>query len=427
MPHPLPRYDISLLCVEDEQATRGQISRMLEHIVSEIFVAGTGQEGLDLFWLHSPDVVLVDIMMPVMNGLDMVREIRKIDPDCQVIILTAYCDTDYLLDSISLGINQFLRKPVDINHLTNAIRLCNETIQLKRHLKKQDNLIHMLSQAMERAPALVLITSPDGSIEYVNSLFSRVTGYEASEAIGRNPSILKSGINPPEVYQELWRTIKAGNEWEGELANRRKNGQIYWEWIKISPLYDSAGNITQYLKLAQDITERKKYEENLHFLGTHDPLTGLFNRSYFDTVLKRLATGSDYPISIVIVDIDELKKINDTCGHKDGDRVLRMAADSLVSAFRVGDVVSRIGGDEFAILLPNTDEETARATVNRIRNCGDNLEENPDTPPYRFSFGVATALDGSGLECAVRLADERMYLEKFKKKQQLVKFRSKVE
>ena len=286
MPLVFPRYDISLLYVEDERATRGQISRLLEHVVTELYVAGNGQEGLELYRAHSPDVVLTDIKMPVMNGLDMAREIRQIAPDCQIIILSAYCDTEYLLECIMLGINQYSQKPVNFAQLTQSIGLCSDHVQLKKRLKKQDDLIHLLSQAMEQAPAPVVITARDGTIEYVNAMFCRVTGYEPEEVIGQNPRILKSDLSPPEVYQDLWQTILEGKEWESELANRRKNGQIYWEWVRISPLRDSCGNVVKYLKVSQDITERKNYEESLHFLSTYDPLTGLYNRSYFDASIQ---------------------------------------------------------------------------------------------------------------------------------------------
>jgi two-component system cell cycle response regulator len=420
LPLPLPRYEISLLYVEDDQSTREQISRMLEHIVAELYVAGNGQEGLEQFREHSPDVVLTDIRMPVMNGLDMIREINKIDPDCQVIILTDFCVTEYLLESISLGINQFLKNPYNFPQLAQAIGQCNDSIQLKRHLARQGDLVHLLSQAMEQAPVLVMITNLDGIIEYVNSTFVRVTGYEASEVIGQNPRILKSDKNHQDVYMELWRTIKIGNEWEGELANRRKNGQIYWELVKICPLLDSRGVVTKYLKVSQDITERKTYEESLHYLSTHDALTGLFNRSYFDSVLRRLAGSHDYPISIVIADIDDLKIINDTCGHEEGDRVIRRAAESLMAVFRSNDVVSRIGGDEFAVLLPLTDEEMAQDIVKRIRNDGHDARQIKPEYVYGLSIGVATAFEASELESAFKLADERMYLGKFGKKEQVM-------
>jgi two-component system cell cycle response regulator len=411
-----PSHDICLLYVEDDLSSRDLVSRLLGDLVREFHVACNGREGLELFRSLSPDVVLTDIMMPEMDGLDMVREIRAIDPDCQIVILTAFCDTEYLLDCISLGINHYSIKPVNFVQLSHVIGVCSDSIQLKRNLKKQGEMIHLLSQAMEQAPAPVVITDLDGSIEYVNAMFSRVTGYAAEEVLGRNPRILKSDINPPEVYQDLWQTIKAGKEWESELANRRKNGQIYWEWVRICPLRDSQGAVTKYLKVAQDITERKNYEENLHFLSTHDPLTGLFNRSYFDAVLKRLASGRDYPVSIVIADIDGLKQVNDNLGHEEGDRVIRRAAESLMAVFRASDIVSRIGGDEFAVLLPHTDEETARATVGRVRKSSSEAWRTMPVHTGGLSLGMATAQQSAGLEEALKEADQRMYLDKFEKK-----------
>jgi diguanylate cyclase (GGDEF)-like protein/PAS domain S-box-containing protein len=412
----LPSYDITLLYVEDDRSTREQISRMLEHVVTKLYVAGNGQEGLELYRTHAPDVVLTDIMMPVMNGLDMVREIRKIAPDCQIIVLSAYCDTEYLLDCITLGINQYSQKPVNFNQLIQSIGLCNDHIQLKKRLKRQDDQIHLLSQAMEQAPATVVITALDGSIEFVNAMFTRVTGYSAEEVIGHNPRILKSDLNPPETYRNLWRTVKAGNEWESELANRRKNGQVYWEWVRICPLRDVDGTIVKYLKVSQDITERKNYEESLHYLSTHDPMTGLYNRSYFDSVFKRMLTSPDYPISVVIADIDGLKQVNDTHGHDEGDRLIRRAAESLMAAFRTSDVVSRIGGDEFAVLLPHTDEATAQAAVDRIRNGYNEAQKKKPEYAHGLSVGIATAQEASELESVLKLADERMYRDKFEKK-----------
>jgi diguanylate cyclase (GGDEF)-like protein/PAS domain S-box-containing protein len=412
----VPSYDISLLYVEDEQSTREQISRLLKHVVTRLYVAGNGEEGLEFYRAHTPDVVLTDIRMPIMNGIDMVREIRQIAPDCQIIVFSAYCDTAYLLDCISLGINQYSKKPVNFSQLMLSIGRCSDHVQLKKRLKRQDDQIHLLSQAMEQAPAPVVITGLDGTIEYVNAMFSRVTGYGAKEVIGQNPCILASDLNPPEVYQDLWQTIQSGKEWESELASCRKNGQIFWEWVRVCPLRDSCGVVVKYLKVSQDITERKNYEESLHFISTHDPLTGLYNRSYFDAVLKRMITSTDYPISVVIADIDGLKQVNDTCGHDEGDQVIRRAAETLMVAFRASDVVSRIGGDEFAVLLPHTDEEAAQAAVDRIKSGCNEAQKRLIECAHGLSVGIATARDAAELELSLKLADERMYRDKFENK-----------
>ncbi len=129
--------------------------------------------------------------------------------------------------------------------------------------KRAEEEIRKLSRAVEQSPSTVVITDTDGYIEYVNPAFTAVTGYTAEEVIGQNPRILKSGIQPPELYAELWATLDAGDEWRGELSNRRKDGHLYWELASISPIRNPDGTTTHFLKVAEDITERKEAEEVL--------------------------------------------------------------------------------------------------------------------------------------------------------------------
>lgn len=165
----IEKYDISLLYVEDEQSTREQVSGLLKRIVSTLYVASDGIDGLAKYKEHLPDVVLSDIMMPGMDGLKMSSQIRAINPDSQIIVLTAYNDTEYLLECIAIGISKFAQKPVDFAKLSQAIGQCNDLIQMKKRLQKQGEMIQMLSQAMEQAPAPIVITDLGGSIEYVNA------------------------------------------------------------------------------------------------------------------------------------------------------------------------------------------------------------------------------------------------------------------
>ncbi len=410
----IEHYYISLLYVEDERVTREQISRILQRIVTDFQVAENGLEGLERYREKRPDIILTDIMMPFMNGLEMAREIRRIDRDSQIIMLTAYNDTGYLLECISLGVNQYVQKPVDFSQLASAIETCSNYVLLKRKLLQQEARIQMLSQAVEQAPAPIMITNVNGSIEYVNAMFCRMTGYQANDVLGRNPRLLKSGVNPPELYSELWDTITSGQEWKGELANKRKNGSIYWELIKICPLRATNNAITGFLKVSQDITERKQFEENLRYLGTHDPLTGLFNRAYFDAELQRLEAGREYPVSVVMADIDGLKAVNDTFGHDEGDQLIKGAAEVLMAVFRSSDVVARIGGDEFAVLLPHTDHDVVMTTMQRIKL----MENDSKLGSYArsLSLGADTATNADELLDAMKTADMLMYKNKAERK-----------
>lgn len=418
-----PFFDIVVLYVEDDAETRKIVSRMLKKVVSRIDIASNGQEGLDMFRDNAPELVVADIMMPGMNGLEMARSMRQIAPDCQIIIMTAFNEIKHLLECINIGINQFIPKPVDFEKFIQVIGRCNDIIQLKKSIKQQKNSIYMLSQALEQAPTPVMIFSTEGTIEYINTTFTRMTGYLPDEIIGKTHLILNSDTTPDVLHEELWQTINAGNEWEGELLNRRKNGQTYWEWMKICPYRNAEGTVVSFLKVCQDITERKNDEDRLRYLSTHDQLTGLYNRAFFDAEMNRIGASRDFPVSIVIADINGLKQINDSGGHEKGDQAIRKAAESIMTAFRAGDVVARIGGDEFAILLPKTDEETAQDIAHRIRCSCINYDNGNSISAYShgLSLGVATAYSMCELDSALTEADARMYQDKsaLKKRQSL--------
>lgn len=211
-----------------------------------------------------------------------------------------------------------------------------------------------LSYAVEQGPTGVVITDPGGNIEYVNSKFVETTGYTLEESVGKNPRFLKSDVMPPETYQQLWQTITSGEAWRGEMCNRKRNGELYWVAVTIAPLRDEQGRVNHYVELAEDITLRKQYEAQLVHQAHYDELTGLPNRILaLDRMLGAIAraergTGK---VAILIIDLDNFKQINDTLGHDVGDSLLKLAAERLCSCVREVDSVSRLGGDEFLVVV----------------------------------------------------------------------------
>lgn len=181
--------------------------------------------------------------------------------------------------------------------------------------------------------------------------------------------------------------------------------------ITVSPLKDADGKVIAGIEVVRNITERKQTEDKLKFMSSHDSLTGLHNRSYFEQELVKLERSRHFPLSIVMVDVDDLKAINDRLGHVAGDVLLRQAAVLLRETFRCGDVVARIGGDEFAVLLPDTDEQSVQEVVVRIRE-GLRLWNDSHSTPINLSLGVAVAEDGRQLLEALKTADQRMYQDK---------------
>jgi diguanylate cyclase (GGDEF)-like protein/PAS domain S-box-containing protein len=212
----------------------------------------------------------------------------------------------------------------------------------------------------------IVVTDTDTRILLVNPAFTAITGWSAAEAIGQTPSMLKSGRYPPEFYADMWQSIREKGHWEGEIWNRRKNGEIYVQWISINAIGDNRGKGTRYVALFSDITQRKTREEEVWRQANFDALTGLANRNLFHDRLDRAlarARRNQESISLMFIDLDHFKWVNDTHGHRAGDNLLIEAAARLQGCVREEDTVARLGGDEFTVVLEGHAGRDAMQTV----------------------------------------------------------------
>lgn len=290
--------------------------------------------------------------------------------------------------------------------------------------KKTEDQLHQLSRAVEYSPVSIIITDVDGNIEYVNPKFTELTGYTLEESQNKTPRILKSGMTPPKVYKELWQTIISGGKWNGDLLNRKKNGAVYWESTSISSITDANGSITHFVAVNEDITDRKESEEKIHLLNTEleelaitDYLTNLYNRRHFmerSTQELKRAKRSKQPLSILMLDIDQFKNINDTYGHETGDFALKQVVDTLRSNLRDIDILGRMGGDEFTALLPNTNIQDAFKLAERVRRDMEQTQFQTQgesfTIAITISIGVAAFTNKtSNIDDILRNADTALY------------------
>ena len=212
----------------------------------------------------------------------------------------------------------------------------------------------------------MMITDADGVILRVNNAFTESTGYTAEEAVGQTPRLLQSGRHNAEFYRAMWKTINRTGTWQGEIWDRRKNGEIYPKWLTITAVKGGDGVVTHYVGSHSDITERKAAEEKIQYLAFYDLLTGLPNRQLLlDRFQQTFASSarSGREGAVLLIDLDNFKDINDTLGHDIGDSLLQQTAQRLKSCVREGDTVARLGGDEFVVVLENLSEQHIEAAT----------------------------------------------------------------
>ncbi|WNL38576.1 EAL domain-containing protein [Halomonas sp. PAMB 3232] len=209
----------------------------------------------------------------------------------------------------------------------------------------------------------ILITDCKGYILKTNDTFRRITGYSEEEMVGKTPRMFSSGQHGAAFYRELWQRVHQSGNWEGEIWNKRKNGELFPQWITISATYDDSDTLSHYVATISDISERKAAEQEIHQLAFYDPLTGLSNRRLFmdrlETALKEINRHQRFG-AVMLFDIDSFKEINDTLGYHAGDQLLRGVSRRLSRMLRDTDTLARLGGDEFAVLVEGVDSSLAQ-------------------------------------------------------------------
>lgn len=520
---------LTVLVVDDDRISTSILNHMLDAYADRVLIASDGEEGLKLFKKHRPEIVLSDINMPRMGGLEMVKEIRAIDEHVKIAIFTNFENRDILLKAIQYGVNQFFSKPFEAKLFSQVLQHLVDDVMEKRRIEaeltRQENILHAINQmahsflqqtdwraalrqemkhlkkaaessaifiyenmhdasgeilhakqllaindnpkararrnihykkhylmrwkkvlerglcvngsihdydrskqrlltafkietllilpifvkekwwgflgigntikdpmhatdiemlstvssiigsainnrnnlqSLEMSSAVfkhtmdgVLITNTDNRIIHINHAFTNITGYAPSDVLGKDPKLLKSGTHTKHFYQQMWDKLSTEGYWQGEITNRKKNGEIYIEWLSINAIKDNLGHTEKYIGIFSDVTHQRKDAHEQAYLATHDPLTGLYNRLLFTDRLEHAiehAERFDKCFAVIFCDLDNFKPINDTYGHSVGDEVLKHIANIMKQALRKNDTVCRYGGDEFVILIEELKE-----------------------------------------------------------------------
>jgi diguanylate cyclase (GGDEF)-like protein/PAS domain S-box-containing protein len=262
------------------------------------------------------------------------------------------------------------------------------------------------------------IDPPGPVIEYVNAAFTRLTGYTAEEAIGNSPRFLQGPDTSDDARLKIRRALDRQEPVRTSIVNYAKNGRRYWLDISIVPLRDAAGRVTHFAAIERDLSSERETAERLYRLATTDELTGLYNRRHFMELLGdalRRAQRYRHPLSLVMLDIDHFKNVNDAYGHAAGDAVLRDIAAGLRGAIRGTDILGRLGGEEFAVALPDSDLAAARILAERLRET---VKESP-FPIGAAMVRVTVSIGGTCLRAThdtvddlLQRADEALYRAK---------------
>lgn len=221
----------------------------------------TAEEMLDALEGTMWDIVISDYVMPRFSGLDAIALLGSEGCTIPLIVVSGKIEDEAAVETMRAGASDYILKD-NLARLVPAIRRELEEAEVRRQKKRAEDELRKLSHAVEQCPVSIIITDRNGTIEYVNPKFTRMTGYEAAEAIGQTPRLLKSGKIPDSEYRNLWETITSGREWHGELVNRKKNGDLFWERASISAIRDASGTITHFVGVKEDISEQRQAEEN---------------------------------------------------------------------------------------------------------------------------------------------------------------------
>ena len=429
---------ISVLYVEDENDVRGFTANLLSSLLRKVYVAQDGQEGLELYEKNKDDIDLVvtDINMPRLDGLSMCSAIKNIDKEIPLVIISAHNDTNFLKKAIEIGVTTYAMKPIDLYQLVESIIKAMEPIILKRKLielnlsleSKIEQEVNKIKSILDAQDNIIIVTSNE-KITNVNKKFLDFFGIiNFDEFIATKQNIFdffeeEFGFITKEELdkQESWiKYIKDLHEIDRIVKIKGKDNEEKIFAINVD-YYENKDNY--YVFSLTDITKLKEKSNLFEYQASHDKLTGLYNRNKFDEIYsKEIKRAKRYSndLSIILFDIDNFKQINDKYGHPIGDEVLKEIANITLTSVREQDITVRWGGEEFLVLLPQTNLLGAVTVANKIRSS---LEMHPLTSSVlkmTASFGVAQLQESDDEITLISRSDKLLYEAKSAGKNKVV-------
>ncbi|MCB1954429.1 MAG: EAL domain-containing protein [Rhodocyclaceae bacterium] len=304
--------------------------------------------------------------------------------------------------------------PPDLLELQQSAALLGIAIQKR----EADEALRLAASVYEASSEAVMVVDARNRIVAINPAFTDTTGYGKDEVLGKDPSILSSGRHDAAFYRGMWAAVTATGSWQGEIWNRRRNGEEYIEWLSINTVLDEAGKVLRRVAVFSDVSERKAAEALIWRQANFDPLTGLPNRQLFSDRMQQAldnAVREAVSVALLFIDLDHFKDVNDTLGHEAGDSLLRQASERIVASVRGTDSVARLGGDEFTVLLygigsPAPAERIAETIV---RQMAEPFLLDGEKAYVTCSIGITLfPADGRNIETLFKQADQAMYAAK---------------
>jgi diguanylate cyclase (GGDEF)-like protein/PAS domain S-box-containing protein len=381
-----------------------------------------GYRAAELVGLATP-AVIHDPAEVAERALALSRELgREIAPGFEVFVAKArlggadenewtYIRRDGSRLTVSLSVTALFDGQGEISGFLGVARDITEEKAVVQRLR-------LAERVFEGAGEAILVTDAETRIVDVNPAYLEVTGYERAEVIGATPRLTQSGRHDPEFYRGMWEAIERTGTWSGELWDRRKDGQVFPQWLTINAIKDDAGRVTNYVGIFKDVTQQKAIEEKLERMAYYDPLTGLPNRALFRDRLEHaliIAQRNHTEVALLFLDLDRFKYVNDTLGHDAGDQLLIDAAQRIKGVVRDSDTLARLGGDEFTLVLADVEDAT------RVGAVADKVIQVLQQP---FQLGGSEAFigasvgiamyprDGDDFVALTKNADTAMYLAK---------------
>ncbi|ADH84995.1 response regulator receiver modulated diguanylate cyclase/phosphodiesterase with PAS/PAC sensor(s) [Desulfurivibrio alkaliphilus AHT 2] len=410
----------------DAELVQEHLAEHAPHVSLERFSDGaallarlSGQQGV-----VAGDVLLLDFDLPDIDALEVVKRLREeIRLDVPVVLIGNQGSEHEVAEAMGLGVADYLIKQSGYLYgLPNTLEQVARLAQLQREqaaLRASEQRHRLLAAALDASRDGMVITDLKGKIVAINPAFTTITGYCQDEALGKNPRILQSGRHDRAFYQAMWASLKKNGHWQGEVWNRRKNGEIYPELLSISTVYDDGGQPAYYVGVKTDLTSLRRSEEQLQYLAHHDPLTGLPNRLLLEARLEHgleRARREGGKLAVMVINLDRFRTINDSLGYAAGDRLLEEISQRLRDCVRAEDTLARLAGDEFALVLEMIhDYREAEIMGRRLQQALDEPFTLPDEYEafMHLSIGISVyPQDGDTVDILLRGADIAVGLAK---------------